>query len=74
MKGQIRETKRTRKTRKGKHERCRGKKLGMVGAGNIHTYTPSSWSQKSAAGEGAGRPQGGGGGGGGAEQSRDGLV
>lgn len=43
----------------------------MVGAGNIHTYTPSSWSQKSAAGEGAGRPQGGGGG---AEQSRDGLV
>lgn len=35
----------------------------MVGAGNIHTYTPSSWSQKSAAGEGAGRPQGGGGGG-----------
>lgn len=26
-----------------------------------YTHTPSSWSQKSAAGEGAGRPQGGGG-------------
>lgn len=40
----------------------------MEGVGN-RTYTPSSWSQKSAAGEGAARPQGGG-----AEQAWDGLV
>lgn len=33
----------------------------MERAGWIHTYTPSSKSQKSAAGEGAGRPSGGGG-------------
>lgn len=38
-----------------------GKWEGMERAGWIHTHTPSSKSQKSAAGEGAGRPSGGGG-------------
>lgn len=41
--------------------RYAGRRGGMAGAGSIHTYTPSSWSQKSTAGEGAGRPRGGGG-------------
>lgn len=41
----------------------------MERVGSLHTYTPNSWSQKSAAGEGAGRPQEGG-----AEQSWEWLV
>lgn len=49
------ENKRMRENQRRKKQKMEGKGWG------VHTYTPSSWSQKSAAGEGAGRPQGGGG-------------
>lgn len=63
--GQIRNTGVTRENQKRKGQRCRGGEGGggsvEVGAGRKLTCTPSSWSQKSAAGGGAGRPQRGGG-------------
>lgn len=58
----VKKNKRTRENEeKEKKTRNGGERGGMERVGNIHTCTPSSWSQKSAAGGGAGRPQGGGG-------------